>query len=158
MRGVYCKNRHFNDPRQLFCGVCGINMVQQTPVLVSGNRPPLGVIVLDDGAVFQLDGDYLLGRDPASDERVRSGEVRAVPVVDTSNQISRVHARLELRGWDVVLVDNASTNGTYVNPAKSEGWQRLPPVASTSWSRAPGSASATARWPTTTALREQPAV
>ena len=72
VRGVYCKNRHFNDPRQLFCAVCGINMVQQTPVLVNGLRPPLGVIVLDDGAVFQLDSDYLLGRDPDADERVRS--------------------------------------------------------------------------------------
>ena len=36
VRGVFCKNRHFNDPRQLFCAVCGINMVQQTPVLVNG--------------------------------------------------------------------------------------------------------------------------
>ena len=126
VRGVYCKNRHFNDPRQLFCAICGINMVQQTPVLVNGVRPPLGVIVLDDGAVFQLDSDYLLGRDPGSDERVRSGDVRGVPVVDTSNQISRVHARLELRGWDVVLIDNASTNGTYVNAPKTADWMRLP--------------------------------
>ncbi|WP_340539844.1 FHA domain-containing protein [Nocardioides sp. GXZ039] len=125
VRGVYCKNRHFNDPRQLFCGICGINMVQQTPVLVDGVRPPLGVIVLDDGAVFQLDSDYLLGRDPGSDERVRSGEVRGVPIQDTSNQISRVHARLELRGWDVVLIDNASTNGTYLNLPQSPGWQRM---------------------------------
>jgi len=126
VRGVFCKNRHFNDPRQLFCAVCGINMVQQTPVLVNGTRPPLGVIVLDDGAVFQLDSDYLLGRDPASDGRVQAGDVRGVPLQDQSNQISRVHARLELRGWDVVLIDNSSTNGTYVNPPKSAGWQRLP--------------------------------
>ena len=49
-----------------------------------------------------------------------------MPVQDTSNQISRVHARLELRGWDVVLIDNASTNGTFINPPKTEGWQRLP--------------------------------
>ncbi len=82
--------------------------------------------MLDDGAVFQLDSDYLLGRDPGSDERVRSGEVRGVPVQDTSNQISRVHARIELRNWDVVLIDNASTNGTYVNPPNAAGWQRLP--------------------------------
>ena len=71
VRGVYCKNRHFNDPRQLFCAVCGINMVQQTPVLVNGVRPPLGVVVLDDGSVFQLDTPYLLGRDPSADERVQ---------------------------------------------------------------------------------------
>ena len=126
VRGVYCKNRHFNDPRQLFCGVCGINMVQQTPVLVNGMRPPLGVIVLDDGSVFQLDSGYLLGRDPSTDDRVRSEEVRGIAVQDQSNQISRVHARIELRGWDPVLIDNQSTNGTFVNPPKTADWHRLP--------------------------------
>jgi hypothetical protein len=126
VRGVYCKNRHFNDPRQLFCAVCGINMVQQTPVLVNGTRPPLGVIVLDDGAVFQLDSDYLLGRDPGADDRVRREEMRGIPIQDQSNQISRVHALIELRGWDPVLIDNQSTNGTFVNPPKTANWQRLP--------------------------------
>ncbi|MBM7515760.1 FHA domain-containing protein [Nocardioides nitrophenolicus] len=127
VRGVYCKNQHFNDPRVLFCGICGINMVQQTPVLVNGPRPPLGVIVLDDGAVFQLDTPYLLGRDPAPDERIVSGEFRPLPIIDQSNQVSRVHARLELRGWDVVLHDNNSTNGTYVHLPKTPDWVRMPP-------------------------------
>lgn len=129
VRGVYCKNRHFNDPRVLFCGICGINMVQQTPVLVNGPRPPLGVIVLDDGSVFQLDTPYLLGRDPSGDERVTGGAFRPLPIIDQSNQVSRVHARLEMRGWDVVLVDNHSTNGTYVHVPKTPDWIRMPPGA-----------------------------
>ncbi|WP_435768959.1 FHA domain-containing protein, partial [Nocardioides sp. SYSU DS0651] len=129
VRGVYCKNRHFNDPRVLFCGVCGINMVQQTPVLVEGPRPPLGVLVLDDGSVFQLDTPYLLGRDPSGDERIGSGEFRPLPIIDQSNQVSRVHARLELRGWDVVLVDNNSTNGTFVHAPKAPDWIRMAPGA-----------------------------
>lgn len=127
VRGVYCKNRHFNDPRVLFCAVCGINMVQQTPVLVNGPRPPLGVIVLDDGAVFQLDTPYLLGRDPNADARIGSGEFRPLPIIDQSNQVSRVHARLEMRGWDVVLIDNNSTNGTFVHVPKTPDWVRMPP-------------------------------
>jgi len=127
VRGVFCKNRHFNDPRQLFCAVCGINMVQQTPVLVNGVRPPLGVVVLDDGSVFQLDTPYLLGRDPNADERVQGGDFRGLPIIDQSNQVSRVHARLELRGWDVVLIDNNSTNGTFIHVPKTPDWQRLPP-------------------------------
>jgi hypothetical protein len=126
VRGVFCKNHHFNDPRMLFCAVCGINMVQQTPVLVDGARPPLGVIVLDDGSVFQLDISYLLGRDPDSDDLVRSGHYRGIQLSDTQNMISRIHARLELRNWDVVLADNASTNGTFVAAADSADWQRLP--------------------------------
>lgn len=127
VRGVYCKNRHFNDPRVLFCGICGINMVQQTPVLVKGVRPPLGVLVLDDGSVFQLDNPYLLGRDPGPDARITSGEFRPLPIIDQSNQVSRVHARLEMRGWDVVLIDNNSTNGTFVHVPKTPDWVRMPP-------------------------------
>ena len=101
-------------------------MVQQTPVLVDGTRPPLGVIVLDDGSVFQLDISYLLGRDPDSDDLVRSGEYRGIQLSDTQNMISRIHARLELRNWDVVLADNASTNGTFFAVADSAEWTRLP--------------------------------
>ena len=102
-------------------------MVQQTPVLVNGVRPPLGVVVLDDGSVFQLDTPYLLGRDPNSDERVQGGDFRGLPIIDQSNQVSRVHARLELRGWDVVLSDNNSTNGTFIHVPKTPDWQRMPP-------------------------------
>jgi len=125
VKGVFCKNDHFNDPRMLFCAVCGINMVQQTPVLVDGKRPPLGVIVLDDGAVFQLDGNYLLGRDPDSDSMVRSGESRGIPLSDNQNTISRVHAGIELRRWDVVLVDNGSTNGTFYAEPNSAQWTQM---------------------------------
>ncbi len=64
VKGVYCKRGHFNDPMVQFCTVCGINMVQQTPALVDGPRPPLGVLVFDDGSVFQLEDDYVLGRQP----------------------------------------------------------------------------------------------
>lgn len=129
VQGVYCKNRHFNDPRVLFCAVCGINMVQQTPVLVPGPRPPVGVVVVDDGSVFQLDTDYLLGRDPENSDFARSGGYRSIQLTDLSQQISRVHARLELRGWDVVLVDNRSTNGTYLIAPKTTTWVQLPPGA-----------------------------
>lgn len=114
VRGVYCKNNHFNDPRQLFCGVCGINMVQQTPVLVEGVRPPLGVLVVDDGGVFQIDGRYLIGRDSAADPRVVDGAFRSLQMQGDTSQVSRVHALLEIRGWDVVLIDSGSTNGTFV--------------------------------------------
>ena len=40
-----------------------------------------------------------------------------------------MHARLELRGWDVVLIDNNSTNGTFIHVPKTPDWQRMPPGA-----------------------------
>src|SRR5262249_31922247 len=45
IRGVYCKNGHFDDPEARFCAVCGISMNQKTLVPQSGLRPPLGLLV-----------------------------------------------------------------------------------------------------------------
>ena len=59
-------------------------MVQRTFNLVSGRRPPLGVVVFDDGATFNLDGGYVLGREPGHDEAVRSGRLR--PLVERAVQ------------------------------------------------------------------------
>jgi hypothetical protein len=124
--GVFCENGHFNDPRVLVCAGCGIALVHPTAVRVDGARPPLGVIVTDDGAVFQLDADYVLGREPDADERVRRGTFRAIPLTDNQNSISRVHARIELRQWDVVLVDNDSTNGTFYAEPDVAQWVPVP--------------------------------
>jgi hypothetical protein len=127
VRGVYCKNNHFNDARQLFCAVCGINMVQQTPILTHGPRPPLGVLVLDDGSVFQLDEEYVLGREPQHDESVASGQRRPLVLDDDFKTVSRAHARIELHDWDVVLYDNGSANGTFAAAEGETQWQHVPP-------------------------------
>lgn len=129
VRGVFCKNGHFNDPRGLFCAVCGINMVQQTPVLTDGPRPPLGVLLLDDGSAFQLDDDYVLGREPTHDDDVRAGRLRGIVLNDEAKSVSRAHARIELRQWDVVLIDNGSANGTYVAAEDDNSWVPLAPGA-----------------------------
>ena len=129
VRGVYCKNGHFNDPRGLFCAVCGINMVQQTPVLVEGSRPPLGVLLLADGSAFQLDDDYMLGREPTHDDDVRAGRLRGIVLHDEAQSVSRAHARIELRQWDVVVIDNGSSNGTYVAIEGESTWTPLAPGA-----------------------------
>ncbi len=129
VRGIYCKNQHFNDGRMLFCAVCGINMVQQTPVIVEGPRPPLGVLLLDDGSVFSLDADYVLGREPEHDKDVRAGRLRGITLKDTDKTVSRAHARIELRGWDVVVIDKDSANGTYVAAEHDTHWTPLQPGA-----------------------------
>ncbi len=67
VQGVYCSRGHFDDPESLFCAVCGISMNQQTLVPRPGTRPPLGVLLTDDGSVFQLDRDYIVGREPSLD-------------------------------------------------------------------------------------------
>jgi hypothetical protein len=112
--GVLCKNDHFNDPSLRYCSVCGISMAQQTLVKHEGPRPPLGVLLLDDGSTFRLDVDYVVGREPQQDPEVVSGTVRPLRITDTAGVVSRRHLRVALVGWDVQVVDLGSANGTFV--------------------------------------------
>jgi pSer/pThr/pTyr-binding forkhead associated (FHA) protein len=102
-------------------------VVQQSGILVEGVRPPLGLLLFDNGATVTLDAGYLLGREPETDDRVRSGQVRPLLVVDQTGGVSRRHAEIRLEGWDVVLVDTGSANGTLVAPRGAPAWSSLVP-------------------------------
>jgi FHA domain len=127
VRGVICSRGHFNDPAAPFCSVCGISMVQRTLNLVEGPRPPLGVIVLDDGTTFTLDSDYVLGREPETDPAVVSGQARPLSLPDPDRTVSRVHAGLVIDGWNVKAVDRGSANGTFVASSADDEWVALIP-------------------------------
>jgi hypothetical protein len=127
--GVYCKNGHFNDPEARFCAVCGIGMGQLTKVRQGGKRPPLGVLVLDDGSVCQLDADYVMGREPTLDTSVADGQARPLRLVGASGLVSRIHARVELDGWQVFISDLNSANGTEILlPGERSGTSLAPGV------------------------------
>lgn len=126
-RGHLCSNGHLNDPRSRACVLCGVRMNERTGVLVIGARPPLGLLVFDDGAAYTVDGGYLAGRMPESDERVRSGQLRSIVVEDRSGAVSRVHAEVRVEDWDVVLLDAGSRNGTFLAAPGDPSWSQLPP-------------------------------
>ncbi|GII00036.1 FHA domain-containing protein [Planobispora takensis] len=125
--GVDCKNDHFNDPRVPYCAVCGIALVQRTLVPYKGPRPPLGVLLLDDGMTLRLDTDYLLGRDPERAPEVAEGAVRPAKVTSPDGSVSRRHLRVALDGWDVNLVDLGSVNGTQIQPPGDPNFYDIPP-------------------------------
>lgn len=127
VRGILCPLRHLNDPRGLFCNVCGRNLVHVTHTAVEGPRPSLGVLVLDDATVYSLDADYLIGREPEFDDGVVSGQLRPLRLEDDQDVTSRVHAEVRLSAWDVLVEDRGSANGTYVAPPDSDHWQPLAP-------------------------------
>ena len=77
VEGVYCRDDHFNDPDQRYCQICGISMAQLTQVSRLGPRPPLGLLLLDDGSTLRLDTDYVVGREPDSDRDVVAARARA---------------------------------------------------------------------------------
>jgi hypothetical protein len=127
IQGVYCKNGHFDDPEALFCAICGISMNQQTLVPRPGERPPLGVLLLDDGSVFQLDSDYVLGREPSLDASVAEGKARPLRISDETGIVSRVHVKVHLDGWRVLVTDLGSANGTRVLLPRQPADQPLAP-------------------------------
>jgi len=127
VHGVNCARGHFNNPHALYCGICGLAMVQNSVVVVTGSRPPLGVLLSDDGTAYSLEGDYVLGRQPDLAEDVASGRARPLKVDDGTGKISRVHARVALSDWDVVVTDLRSHNGTRMfNPGETT-WRTLVP-------------------------------
>lgn len=127
VQGIQCSRGHFNHPQALYCSVCGISTVHQTRTLVSGPRPSLGILVLDDGSTFSLDGNYVIGRAPEVNGEVGAGRARPMVVTDDEHLISRAHAEVQLQGWDVIVDDLGSANGTFAwNPGDPQ-WTRLAP-------------------------------
>jgi hypothetical protein len=124
--GVYCKNGHFDDPSARYCAICGISMAQLTLVPRPGPRPPLGVLVLDDGSIFSLETDYVIGRDPSRDERVAAGDARPLRLEDSQGLISRAHVQIRLDGWQVQVVDLGSANGTGIWGPGESAWRAAP--------------------------------
>jgi len=102
-------------------------MAELTGIITQGRRPPLGLLLFDNGATFVLDHDYLIGREPESDPQVRAGTLRPLLLADEGSGISRHHAEVRLHGWDVVLIDRGSANGTLVALRSAPQWRAVVP-------------------------------
>ncbi|GAA1260591.1 FHA domain-containing protein [Oryzihumus leptocrescens] len=123
VEGLPCPQGHLNDPRASACSLCGSDLDPEASP-VRATRPPLGVLVTDDGSVFLLTSDVVVGREPGGSEEVRSGRAQPLQLRDEGHSVSRVHARVHLDGWDVTVVDTGSANGTYLSRTGSAGpWE-----------------------------------
>jgi hypothetical protein len=80
--------------------------------VTAGTLAPVGVLVLDDGTRFPLDGDYVLGREPALDGDVLAGRARPLRINDPNGTVSRLHLKISLVGWQVEVSDLGSANGS----------------------------------------------
>jgi hypothetical protein len=121
--GVECKGGHLNDPSVNYCCVCGISMLQSPRRPATGPRPQLGVLVFDNGMTVSVRQDLVLGRTPEVDGTVQAGSSGGVRLVDPL--VDGRHAKVELDGWRVRLVDLGSATGTlYCGPDESS-WTRL---------------------------------
>jgi pSer/pThr/pTyr-binding forkhead associated (FHA) protein len=88
----------------------------------------LGILVTDGGTIYTVTGDVVIGREAASAPDVLAGSAFPLLLRDEVRSTSRVHARLTVRGWKVLLSDNASANGTFVSRHGAAGpWLPVPP-------------------------------
>ena len=95
VEGVMCRAAHFGDPDAATCASCGAPR-ERGAGRSPEPRPPLGVLVTDEGSVFTLTGDYVIGRDPGRAPAVLSGRPAPLVLQDAEHSTSRVHARLTL--------------------------------------------------------------
>lgn len=123
--GVYCDRGHFNHPGASRCARCG-HPIAPGSQAVSGPRPPVGVLLADDGSIWALDKSYLIGADPTSAGEVRTGAVRAIAMRAGANHtMSPVQAEVKVSGWSVYLVDRGAEGGAYWQGSSSSGWVQL---------------------------------
>lgn len=128
VKGIRCPDGHHNNPRASYCVICGRRMgVSQSLVLVDGPRPPLGVLLLDDGSTIPVRSDMVIGRSPEHSPLVTSGAARAITVSDATQSVSRIHLHVHLDEWDVIVSDLGSSNGSFAWDEATHSWQRLDP-------------------------------
>ena len=120
VEGVRCPREHFNDPAARTCRQCGAGLEQPPRNVRRGERPPLGVLVMDDGTRITLDRDYVLGREPALDGDVMAGRARPLRISDPEGTVSRLHLRISLVGWQVEVSDLWSANGSVLQSPGGE--------------------------------------
>jgi hypothetical protein len=109
-----CANGHANPPTAATCAVCAEFLAPGAAAVVHVPRPSLGRLHLDDGELVDLDQELLVGRNPDRDDDPARSAMRRVKTL--GEKVSRSHLEVRFQGWDVLVADCGSTNGTFVVP------------------------------------------
>jgi FHA domain len=121
---VLCPNGHASPPSATSCRVCGGPVAAQGPQFVA--YPILAVLRASDGTSAELDRPILIGRAPSTD-RSNSRAPRLMTVPSPNHDISRVHLEVAPDGWQIVVTDLNSTNGTILVRPGGRDRQQLAP-------------------------------
>ena len=113
LEAVSCPWGHPNPPGSSRCRVCDALVAVQPSYVVPA--PVLALLRASNGDTAELVGSVLVGRAPARD-RARVEDPELLTVTSPSHDISRTHLEVSAAGWDVVVTDLHSTNGTVVVP------------------------------------------
>jgi hypothetical protein len=94
VEGIMCRDQHFNHPRARFCAVCGHSLGGVGHGPARSRRPPLGVLITDEGRIYVVDHDVAVVLPPNSYR----------PRFERINRSRSASCRLEirLREWQCV--------------------------------------------------------
>ena len=95
--------------------IAGVTELPGVPGLPDPVEPPICWFVGRDFEFRLPDGEHLVGREPGVSMRLDSPKV------------SRHHARVTVKGREVLVEDLSSKNGTFVGGSRIEGTTRLKP-------------------------------
>ncbi|MFD4639055.1 FHA domain-containing protein [Lentzea sp. NPDC058436] len=109
VRAKKCPAGHLSSDYAVHCRVCEVPLPEQDAAMLP--MPVLGLLRLSNGDTITLDRNVVMGRDPSGDRR----GVNLVQVGrENDTEISRTHVEVRLEGWDVLVRDLGSMNGTSV--------------------------------------------
>lgn len=109
---VWCPHRHPNAPGSTHCRICQAPVDSSSPRLT--RRPVLAGVNTNYGEFANVDAGVLVGRAPDA-SKAPSGSY-LMRVNSPSSDISRSHLLVSTQGWNVMVADMHSTNGTTVMP------------------------------------------
>lgn len=107
-----CGNGHLNPTQASVCRACGAPIPDQPHVSVP--RPVLGRFVFSSGEVVDVARPMLIGRAPKLGGVVSGQPPELVTVPSPDRGVSGTHVETRLEGWQVLVVDRNSTNGTVI--------------------------------------------
>jgi hypothetical protein len=110
VQAVLCAGHHPNPPHESICRVCHLPL-SSAPVVIA--RPVLATLRFSTGTAVALDRPALIGRNPKV-EGTMTSEIPNLIKLDVGQGLSRTHASIKLAGWQVLLEDLNSANGTIV--------------------------------------------
>ncbi|MFT7476437.1 MAG: hypothetical protein ACI81L_003391 [Verrucomicrobiales bacterium] len=112
LRGVLCLNEHLTAPNESSCRTCG-EPIASDAQQATGNRPTMGTLTFDDGAILTIDRPAVIGANVPTGYVVGDEPATIVRLDDGVGGVSDVQVEVRLSGWNVEIVDMQSKNGTY---------------------------------------------
>lgn len=110
VQALLCASQHPNPPHESSCRQCGQSL-GGTPIAVP--RPTLGTLRFSNSMLVVLNRPAVIGRNPKL-QGASTGEVPDLVKIDVGQGLSRTHAAVNIEGWQVLLEDLNSANGTIV--------------------------------------------